>query len=235
MRLLASVRSASIMFAAVLLVTSGTASGQDYTFPATGGAGMEYGSFPPDSLVPIYTPVPAPTSVSLSINYNGQTYLSSQTNGDTTIFQNVPTAVQILGVGSPYWPNFFSFSQEIVIVTVPTDGQGLDQITFSGLGPLGKEGAEGGVVIEAPLGTLSTSTELPPNLDAFLQYAQTNDAGLWGISALGYPYNGNAGGLIGPDAAPEPGSFWLLAIGATACAALRRFSRARRCAGCEAC
>jgi hypothetical protein len=119
-------------------------------------------------------------------------------------------------------------------VTVPTDGQGFDQVTFWASDPTGRGGEQGGLTIEAPLGTLSTSAELPLSLDAFQQYGQTNDAGEWGYTG-GYGYLGAAQGLIGPTAAPEPSSFWLLAIGAPGCWALRRFAGSRRRTNPEAC
>jgi PEP-CTERM motif len=223
-----TMRSASIVLAAVVLVASGTASGQDYAWPAYGTSTLETLTYTSNGTV-IYTQVPAPTSYSVAIGYTYVPQLVGTTSGDTTTYLQFPFSFTISGTGSPQWPGFYSNIALEMAVTVPTDGQGLDQISFTSEYAFGTGTVwSGAVTIDAPLGTLSTSTELPQNLDAFQQYGLTNPGDSWELFGIGGDFIGGGYGGFGPDLAPEPSSFWLLGIGAAGCWALRRFLGGRR-------
>jgi hypothetical protein len=198
--------------------------GDTYLWTASGGAGL--GILDRTTGSPYATPVPAPTSVWVSVDYTYQSGMSGTTSGDTTTFKLFPFAFTIWGTGSPNWPGFEAISPYTLSVTVPTTGRGLDEIAFFGAGPFATSGSMGSLTIWAPLGTLSKSTELPANLDGFEQYGQTNLGGEWSFGGADGYYYGTARGWLGPPLlAPEPGSVLLLAIGIAGLCAARRFVR----------
>ncbi len=214
MRAIVAVRSALCALVASVLFAPGMARGQtDYNWSATGGGGLGMIDPGPGGLTII--PVPAPTSVDVSLSYTFQAGLTGVTIGDTTTFNDAIFQLGITGTGSPTWPSFFTVTGQSVSLTVPSGGQGLDMLAFSGLGDIGAYGSSFGAInLYAPAGTLSTSTQLPADLSAFNQFAMNNTGDLWGFSPSGVGYLGNASGSIGTQSTPEPSSVWLLGLGA---------------------
>jgi hypothetical protein len=176
------------------------------------------------------------SNVEVAITYNPASFpgLTGVTIGDTTTYTDYDPRLFSLSIDCG--PGFVSTMPISITVTAPPDGVGLDTIAFSAMGvPEGYNSTMRGpgmpgnalVTLYAPSGTLATSAELPPSLDAFAAYAAVQPGGWWSF-APGEGYLGGAAGTLG--AVPEPAALTSIATGMTfalACLALRRLRRGR--------
>jgi len=80
-----------------------------YTWNASGGDGLTLETFPQDS-GPVFTPVPAPTSIPVTLLYDSGPSGQSITSGDTTtyFYPELGYVFRIVGMGSPDWRLFFT-------------------------------------------------------------------------------------------------------------------------------
>jgi hypothetical protein len=186
---------------------------------------------PDEDFIP--TPVPAPDSMAVRLDYSsaGINYgisvgdLTVTTSGFTTTYSGSPWAplgtINILGPAPSYyvWPDFggwFVVPTTMLTVTAPPPGQGPDSITMYGYLPLGHDtgGDSSTVQIFAPNGTLTNSTDLPATLNSFT-------GGSWQLTVgdfirSGGPdggllaYTGLADGTL--NVTPEPTTIVLMLI-----------------------
>ena len=215
----------------VLIALSISAVGQvnlragSYTYTALGGVGLSLETFPG----PVFTPIPPPNHIVDSMSYNPTTGPPGpmSTVGDTTTYTmpgfNYFGSVD--GVGAPAWQGGFvspgGVGNGMVQITAPSAGGGSDSISFFGRGAIDLPGLS--ITIFAPNGTLSTSTELPATLDAFLSGG--NFFLNWNVGQ-----HGNGPFLSGQTQGtfvPEPSTFVLLLIGTAPVAIVMVARRAR--------
>jgi hypothetical protein len=169
------------------------------------------------------SPIPPPSSITVQIYYDPTVYVAGTTTGDTTTYQNsgffLGESPMFSIIGNSFlWQGFngngpLSFAPPLTI-TAPPPGQGPDSMDF-----IASEGPAfsgyGEVKIFAPNGTLSSSTDLPATLDAFLghggtfQFSPPQDQ-----QALDYIYLGLATGTL----LPEPAAIVTMMIGLCVCA-----------------
>jgi hypothetical protein len=196
------------------------------TLSGQGGDGLTFVDY---SSVTTYTPIPAPTSIAVSIfDYDPSQFFSGGTTGHTTTY-SVPAgtvSILIVGSGSPLWPDWFGLVTSMTI-TAPQPGGGLDSIELDGANLYD---GTGGVIIYAPNGTLSTSSA-PATLDAFQNFGMDHfgSAGFFyfGIGFLpgNEAYLGQAFGVLG---VPEPSTFVAMSIGLPFVLGVVGFTRSKR-------
>jgi hypothetical protein len=221
--------AALIVLVALSMSTFGStiAHAGSITLSAQGGDGL---SLADSSSGNNYTPIPAPTSISVSIfDYDPSQLISGTTTGDTTRF-SVPAgtvSILIVGSGSPLWPDWFGLVTSVAI-TAPPPGGGLDRIEFDGADVYG---GTGGVIIYAPNGTLAASSDAPATLDAFQNYGMDHfgSAGIFDFGVGFLPgnqaYSGEAFGVLG---VPEPSTFVAMSIGLPFVLGVVGFTRSKR-------
>ncbi len=209
------------------LLSSSASAGPTYTWTGNGQQAM--GIVEPNTSPQVIDWLPTPYDASVTLTYQpdpGVTLLS--TNGTSSSFR-ASYGLSITGGGSGFISSYLTGQQPglaSIIVTAPATG--LDRIDFLAIGDPGYtgRGPSGRIEIWAPAGTLSTSTVLPANLDAFQSYALTNPGGNFSYAHPDVPgssgatnWAGFASGTLGDPppcgctSVPEPSTGTQMGLG----------------------